>query len=398
MKRALLALAACAVISAPASAIDQSGSVAIVADGYAQGEPQFQGWLHGTYSLDARPRPWVFVKLAVLLDADTHGDISRDKLYDETDRDLKRAPLRFRDLALGFHAGETTIVLGRQRLTWKRTSFANPTDNLAPRDWTDPLDEARLSPLAASVAWEHSSYSIEGAVIPRYAPSRLPQLGGRWFDTQGFPVEWGDSTFPAVSWDNLQAAIRGGIHGSRGEARLTYFRGFDDAPRLTLAGTTLTRQFAKMEATGADGELILGAIVLRGEAAYFHFPETGEDGYAVYQVEGEWSRSGWRLIGGFGDSAFGKSGATAPTALDLAYLPAFFLHVEKGDPTEWQAALDATVGTNDFDWLVRLSGSTPLSAHLRAGGELAMINGASTTFWGRWRDNDRLRLFLRCDW
>jgi hypothetical protein len=81
----------------------------------------------------------------------------------------------------------------------------------------------------------------------------------------------------------------------------------------------------------------------------------------------------------------------------VAFLPAVFLHVEKGEATEWQIALDTTVGTNEFDYLARLSGSYPFAGHLRAGAEVDAIGGDASTFWGRWRANDRLRLFLRFD-
>lgn len=399
MRRLPLALVLVAGTLTRAEALDQAGSITTWADGYASGDPAFQGWFRASYALDTQPRPWVFIKLAVLFERDSHGDIRRDRWYDDTDRGLLRAPLRFRDLTLGFRAGSTTIVVGRQRLTWKRASFVNATDNLTPRDWTDPLDEARLSPWSLDVMWERERWSVEGAVVPRFAPSRLPPLNGRWFEA---PVgteslSWGEAAYPPVSWNTLQGAVRGGFRGSRGEARVSYFRGFDDAPRIAPELTVLNRSFAKLEVAGVDGEVLLGAFVIRGEAGYFHFPEGQDDGYGLFQVEGEWSRSGWRVIVGYGDAAGGDPSAAAPASLDQAFLPAVFFYVEKGDVTAWQVALDTTVGTQELDTLVRLSGSYPFTSYLRAGGELDLMNGGSATFWGRWRENDRLRAFLKFD-
>jgi len=124
-----------------------------------------------------------------------------------------------------------------------------------------------------------------------------------------------------------------------------------------------------------------------------------DDGYGLFQVEGEWSRSGWRLIAGYGDVVGGdpSSAAPAPASLDQAFLPAVFLYVERGEATEWRVALDATVGTKERDSLVRASGSYPFAGNVRVGGELDLISGDAGTFWGRWRDNDRLRVFLRFD-
>ena len=56
-----------------------------------------------------------------------------------------------------------------------------------------------------------------------------------------------------------------------------HFRGFDDAPRITPGLTELDRNFLKLEVAGIDGEVLLGPIVLRGEAGYFHYPG-GADG------------------------------------------------------------------------------------------------------------------------
>lgn len=397
MRRLLLACLLIAGTITRAEALDQGGSIETWVDGYDESEPTIQGWFRATYTFDAQPRRWLFVKLAAILELDTHGDFDRETLYDDANRGLKRAPLRFRDLALGFRAGEATIVVGRQRLTFQRTTFINATDNLTPRDWTDPLEPARLSPWAVDVTWEHERWSVEGALVASYAPSRLPQLNGRWFETPSVPVElsWGDAAFPPTSWDMLQGALFGGYRGSRGEIRASYFRGFDDAPRITPGFTTLNRNFVKLEVAGLDGEVLAGPFAFRGEAGYFHFPGGTDNGYALYQVEGEWSLSGWRVIAGYGGSVGGDPSSSDPASLDQAFLPAVFLYVEKGEATEWQVALNATVGTEERESWVRVSGSYPFNGHLRAGGELDLISGDTGTFWGRWRDNDRLRAFVR---
>lgn len=397
MRRFPAALVALSLFIAPANAVDQGGSIAAWGDYYPTGDPEIQGWFRGTYALDARPAPWFFVKLAVYLEHDSHGEIDRDDLYDDADRGLKRAPLRFRDLALGFHAGETTVAIGRQRLTWQRTTFVNATDNLVPRDWTDPLDPARLSPYAANVAWEHDRFTLEGALVPKYAPSRLPQLNGRWFSVPPLALSWGTAEFPPVSWDTLQGAVRGGVRGSAGELRLSYFRGFDDAPRVDPVGTVLNRRFLKLEVAGIDGEVLAGPFVIRGEAGYFHYPGEAADGYGLFQVECEWSRSEWRLIGGYGDDVGGGATGPAISALDQAFLPAVFFFVERGALTEWQVSFEATIGTKELDSLVRLQGSYPVTSHVRLAAEMDVISGNSQTFWGRWRDNDRLRAMVKLD-
>jgi len=396
--RFALVPAALTLLACAAHAADQGGSIETRLDGYPDGEPSIQAWFRGTYAFHAEPRAWLFARVVVHLEADSHGEISRDDLYDDDDRDLRRAASRFRDLALGFRGGGVTVVLGKQRLTWARASFVNAADNLTPRDWTDPLDEVRLSPWAFDATWERGRWSVEGALVPRYAPSRLPQLGSRWLlpDADDLGVVWGPAVFPSVTWSNLQAGVRAGFRGAHGEARVSAFRGFDDAPRVAQAGTTLLRAFVPLDATAIDGEALAGAWILRGEAGYFHFRD-GSDGYGLFQVEAEWSRAPWHVTAGYGDAVGGDPATGIPAALDQGSLPAVFLRAYRGEATEWQVALDAVVGTKEGDALVRLSASYPWAGHLRAGAEVALMSGAATTFWGRWRDNDRARLFLVAD-
>jgi len=51
------------------------------------------------------------------------------------------------------------------------------------------------------------------------------------------------------------------------------------------------------------------------------------------------------------------------------------------------------VGTKHGDSLVRFSGSYPFAGHVRVGGEVDLMGGEVGTFWGRWRGNDRVRVF-----
>ena len=87
--------------------------------------------------------------------------------------------------------------------------------------------------------------------------------------------------------------------------------------------------------------------------------------------------------------------AAASNAFDTAFLPAVFLHIARAVPTEWQAALEAAYGIDRHDSLIRLSGSWPANDHLRIGSEADFLSGPSGSFFGSWRDNDRLRFWAR---
>jgi hypothetical protein len=426
------------VLTLAVPAADWNLDVEMTSDLYDRGDPSLQAWwlISPRVTVHLSPRTTLLIRVAG--EVDSHGEISRHRLYDEEDREIDRSLVRFEELLVRIDLGAVDLSIGRQMLAWGRTDGVNATDNLTPRDWTDPLDEQRLSPWAVAANFERGRWTGELVAVPRFAPSRLPTLGGRWFETDppevanpAFPgagprkldleLLYGDVSFPTTTLGNIQGAVKGGYRGRRTEWTLSYFRGYDDAAHLSadpgtpdlLAGVApvrLDRRFPRLDVTGADGVILIGSWALRGEAGYFHFPEGGDDGYMLYEAEVEWNRGSWSVItgyadlegaesvGGFPASADGADGAGASgvsAALDQAFLPAAFLRVARDAPTEWQVALEAVAGTDGGDRLIRLSGSWPLGDLLRLGGEMDLIHGDEGTFFGRWRENDRLRVTLR---
>jgi hypothetical protein len=435
----LLLIASCGPGSAgPATATDFVVDVDLIGDFFPQGDPFAQGWVRVAPRVTQHLTPRIVFTAAPVAEADTHGDIDRDTLYDDDDRSAQRALLRFERLSLRFDLGSIKLEVGKQPLTWGRTDLINPTDNLTPRDWTDPLREIRLSPWSLRANLEKGRWEGELALVPHYAPSRLPRLGGRWaplepvsvvnplFPLVGPPeleVEFMFTApeFPATTLDNLQTGVRFGRRGSRAEWALSYYRGFDDAAHLDVSlGTpdltagilpiAVESRFPRLDVAGADGVVLVGAWALRGEAGYFRFPEDSEDSFVLYEVDAEWTRGSWQLVAGYADfsgaervaglgALTGSLGAgpsaVATVSLDLAFLPAVFLHAGRALPTEWEVSFDATVGTRDADSLMILSGSWPVDDTLRLGAEVHLINGKTGSFFGSWRDNDRLQIFAR---
>jgi hypothetical protein len=409
-----------------------------------EGAPAFQGWATVAPRWSVGSGRVVF-SMRALLEADTHREISRTHLYDDEDRELRRSILRFEELSLKLDFGAVDLELGRQQLAWGRTDVVSPTDNLTPRDWIDPLDEQRLSPWALRANFEKSRWNAELVAIPRFTPSRLPLLGGRWFDTGQTSIanplypsmgkrrlelvyDW-DATvpFPPTTWSNVQEAVRGGRRGERIEWSLSYFRGFDDAPYVAARHKTpqfnqgilpivLTKRFARLDVAGGDLVILAGRWAFRGEAGYFHFPDGLGDGYLLYDLEAEWTRGNWSVIAGGADSVAGEGGGSvftdpaasiqtfirtgsvgsgAPVSLDQVFLPAGFLRIARAAATEWDASLEAMVGLKQGDHLIRAEASWPLTDRVRAGGEADLLNGPRDTLFGSWRSNDRLRVFLR---
>lgn len=423
----LLALLAAAVT---ATAADDKGlEIRLAGDLYPEGEPRTQGWLRETGRYSTHLSAHVIFAATLILERDSHGDIDAGSVYDAWDRGLRRSVLRFGSLLFRADLGRVTIEAGRQRLAWGRTDGINPTDNLTPRDWTDPLDEIRLSPWALRATVEAGRWNAEAIAVPVYAPSRLPVLGGRWFrlepssiDNPAYPgagpprlavvTEWGDADYPTKSLRNVQSGLRGGYRGSRGEWSLSWYDGFDHSPRIEprpgapdiasgVLPVRLDRRFPRLEVAGGDGVLLAGPWAFRAEAGYFHFPEGRDDGFLMAEVEAEWTAGAWRAIAGYGD-AFGANPSTeTPAAFDRSILPAAFFHVSRGVPTEWEISVHGFVGTAEPNRLIELSGSLPVREGIRIGAEIAVVRvrfGATDPVTGRessldWSDGDRLRLF-----
>lgn len=417
-----IAAAALAALASSARAVETGLTVDLRGDAYARGEPSIEGWVRESLSVSAQPSSHLFVRVVWIVERDSRGEVLRTSLYRDDDRGIRRSASRFSDLLVGFRAGPATVELGKQRLTWGRASFVQPEDNLTPRDWTDPLDEVRLSPWSARLAVERGRGWGEVVVVPRYAPSRLPILGGRWLPVEpatvvnpAYPAAgppqlrveaaYGPDAFPPIAWRTLQAAARGGFRGPGGEIAGSFFRGYDDAPIVTavpgapdvargIAPVELRRSAARLEVAGLDGEVLLGSWIVRAEGGYFHFPDGERSSFFLYEAEAQWSRGSWLAIVAWSDAIGGAPATQSRTSLDIAYLPALFLRAQYGEATDWRVALDATYGVDDRDGFVRVSGSYPFAGHVRVGAEAARFSGAPGTFFGRWRDNDRLRAFV----
>lgn len=437
----LLALA-CSLV--PAAGNETGLEFEFRLEDFSGGEPARHGWFRQTLRYTGHLSRRVDLLVTLVAGLDTDDDIDPRTMFNEDDRDLRRAVLRFEDLKLLVDLGAVDLALGRQRVLWGRTDGVNATDNLTPRDWTDPLEEVRLAPWAARLLVERGHWHADLALVPRYAPSRLPRLGGRWLRFEpvalanpAYPLvgppelelqfAWDEKTdFPSTTWNNLQGAVRGGYRGRAGEWALSYFRGFDDAPHIIgepgtpdlaagLVPVILHRSFPRLEVIGADGLLLAGRWALRAEAGYFRYRRPMLDDGVLYQVEAEWSRGDWRASLGYADFVRDHPGTGPDTpldgvipggrppgdrtlvsaALDQVFLPAVFVNAGRFALTGWEVGLDAVVGREHADYLVVLSGAWPATASLRLGAEVALIGGSSEGFFGRWHDTDRVLVFMR---
>jgi len=180
---------------------------------------------------------------------------------------------------------------------------------------------------------------------------------------------------------------------------LSYFRGYDDArassrasgcrigdrsrsrgarprlPRLTVAGSTA-------KSCSRLGDARRGRVLPR--------PGGRAGRIRLFQVEAEWSSGPWRAIAVRDTLAAARRPSRRRRWTWRSFRRCFSADATERPPSAGGARRHRR--TNEFDALVRLSGSYPFAGHVRAGAEIDLI-GAIRHVLGRWRDNDRLRLF-----
>lgn len=179
---------------------------------------------------------------------------------------------RVRELYWRKDSGPLSLRLGRQMFAWGRADGLNPTDNLAPRDFTllvpDDADQ-RQGVEAASASLRGGLGEFTLLAMPRAASHTLPlpQTPGLRYHVAPPPSrpQW------AIKWEGQGAGIDGSV---------SYFRGLDPVPDLLIEAPSATgvdvhlrNQAARV--LGADLSVVQGDLVWRAEGAWLRTDSAG---------------------------------------------------------------------------------------------------------------------------
>jgi hypothetical protein len=189
--------------------------------------------------------------------------------------------------------GPLDLRVGKQVIAWGTVDVYNPTDNLTPTDFTDPLDtdDERLGGVAARARLPVGKVQLEAVLLPVFTASRLPTFGSRWYPPLApmmpHPLDPGRTVAltydvpaprtPASTLDNMQYAARASTTLQGWDLSLSYFDGWDDLPATEQraefvdaerAQVTILQQYPRRRAIGGDLATTLGPYSLRAEAAY----------------------------------------------------------------------------------------------------------------------------------
>jgi hypothetical protein len=183
---------------------------------------------------------------------------------------------RVRELYWTSDLGPVSLRFGRQMIVWGRADGLNPTDNLAPRDFTllTPEDgEQRHGNLALSLKWPAGPGALSLAWFPRGASHTiaLPAVPGLHYTVQAPPSE--------AQWALKLDGTLGDVDGS-----VSYFDGADPWPDLSIVaasakGVEVVLRNQRARILGADFSLARHGVVWRAEVAWLRTASEGADDF-----------------------------------------------------------------------------------------------------------------------
>lgn len=190
--------------------------------------------------------------------------------YDEVNHLRDRVWL---DEAYIDYEGESfDLRIGKQVYGWGKADSINPTNNLNPVDYSDLLDtdEEEIGMTSLRGRYYLGSWTFEGAVIPVFEPSILPDYNSRWnlFPNAllSLPVQTRE---PSNEFCNIQYAGRVSSTFNGWDFSVSYYRGFEKFPSVFVKSDSVLLEYRRLQVIGGDFATSFDKLGVRGEAGYF---------------------------------------------------------------------------------------------------------------------------------
>ncbi|MGI9174116.1 MAG: DUF1302 family protein [Rhodothermales bacterium] len=216
------------------------------------------------------------------------NDLRNDYLRTSDDAPIGEVRYDLREAFIDVYGPNVDVRLGRQQIVWGEADGAFVTDLVAPLDLTEFLAQdfadIRLGIPALKVIYYPGAFALEGVLIPRYFPSRLPEAGSPWDPLPerlaGLPVVRREGTLPAFTLRNGETALRLTYNGLPWTSvallhLYTWNRqpAFDKGVTLAsgrLANLTFTPAYYRRHVAGLTFSTALpDPFVVRGEVAVY---------------------------------------------------------------------------------------------------------------------------------
>ncbi len=252
--------------------------------------------------------------------------------YDFSDK--TRARILLKDLYADIRAGSFYASAGNQTLRWGRMDIFSPVDVLTPKDFEDPFIPEALAAPSVQLKYSLSAISFQGVWLPGFVPSRYPAFApNRWnvlipqprtMHQPGGTAEIAtvymgmeEEVLTAIDDPNpddeispleFQLGFRADLSLGRGDLGLSLYHGRDHLPTWYTydilnaegiddfslisqgeADVSLTPIHGHVSMVGLDGNLVLGPLVVKAEAAYTSTADPEGKDCAVHDAFLKWA-------------------------------------------------------------------------------------------------------------
>ena len=412
MSRLRLSLLLILILPLPALAQGLSGYVEAKGFAYAERSNSRDPW---TMSWGTLVSKWEEQVGAAQFTAALRGEVISDATdgplrFDPADRKLRRSPLAVPELWLRLPlAPALDLQLGRFQLGWGKTDGYSPADAFLPRDLSDPFSDEKLPLWALRLSGERARLRFEAVACPVTTPWRLPLLDSRNapLNDEGIPAETRfqevETPPPTAGFAALRLLFTSGDWdlGTWGRfgvrpAPLLDFR-FDQAtPTASGQAVPVERRYAHEEGGGIEISRVVGAFVLRGEAAALFSDDRGLGNALIGALSAERSFGDGTLLVTLAGNAIDPPVASTQL-FDRALLPALIIAWNRNE--EWGGwKLVWSVGLEEGDGLLKGEVSYNLTDtwKLTGGGDLPY--GSEAAPFGALAAARRVHLALRRSW
>lgn len=319
------------------------------------------------------------------------------------------------------YLGPVDLSVGNQVVAWGSTDAVNPVDVVNPRDLSnpvaDPADQRRATPLLRATVHAQQGVSVDMVVVPVFVPSTLP--GERWQSAAELPtlppgtaivgVLAPSETAPAFELGNMQFGVRATLDldlGGGADVSAVAYRGFRHLPTASaeLVPTDTPGAFLlqprlaydRITVLGGDFSAVLGAYVVRGEAAYTFSddpdgtdPAVGNDAFAaVLGAETKLAGGPFVTLQGAYQRTAADAGGAAHESFSTVLAATFDPDNRTGLDVAWLHEW------TDGSGAVRPSFTYTFADGLTGTASATVLYGKGGSTYGAWRDNTQFRLGL----
>lgn len=355
-----------------------------------------------------------------------------DIWFREDFSDEGRNRIFFNEAYARWSSNKWDLRLGKQLYNWGQTDGLNPTNNINPIDYTDIIDnedeEQGVFSLNTTFYWK--KLQVQAVVMPVFSEGIYPRLNSRWLSPLPFqkqhPYKPNQSIdvkyqtladiLPSSNIDNTQFALRAALGLDVIDFSLSYFDGYNYVPAIystiqelneTSATINIQRLFQRQSVFGADFATTFGKWGFRGEFAYFDLRSEGNliEDYSFFSTVLGVDRIFSNIIG-YNNLHIILQWIHQDIFLD-APMPNTNLNHILQEALFLRAILDLSsytkitcTGIYDFDaentyLQIAFEHQITDALNLTILGDI--FDGKNNTFFGNFKDNDRIQLKLKYD-